>query len=165
MPEAERAHAVLELAFHGHVAEHAGAVRARAADEHVRLHARGLGSGCEREVQVEVDGALACEAAGGGARGGEAREHDLCGGREECGPCVGRGGGYGLELGGGCRVGERAAGEGMDGGCRGVCEQEGEDGGALGYVSCAVVWGEGSGRTTWPVLPARTADVIVVGSL
>jgi hypothetical protein len=65
-----------------------------------------------------------------------------------------------VEFGRGSWVGKGAARECVDGGYGGVWEEEGENGGALEELD---VWlrGEG-GRTTWPVLPARTADVIAM---
>jgi len=60
-------------------------------------------------------------------------------------------------------VRERFAGVGVDGGEGWVCEEEGENLGALGMLDG--LGKDGGGRTTWPVLPARTAVVMVGGLL
>jgi len=71
-----------------------------------------------------------------GARCAEGAEEDagVCGRGELGGPGGGVGRGDGLQFCGACWVGEVAARVGVDGGEGGVCEERGEDVGALRVV-------------------------------
>lgn len=118
---------VFELPFHLGIEHHALAAAPCAGDEDVCLDAGILRCFGEGEVQLEVDFALVCDAACGGAGRAESAEEDVWrwGGGERRGPGEGVGVFEGLKFGRG--GGEGFAGVGEDDGEGWVPEEGGED--------------------------------------
>lgn len=148
MREPQLADRLLQLALHLGVRHGRLRVRPRRRDQHVRRAAGRARRPRQLQVQVQVDLALVVDPAGRCARRAQRGEEDLRrgAGREGAGPGARVGQLQRVQLRARGRVGQLAAGVGLDGGDGGVGEEVGEDVRALGF---RVSWGMGGGRMGW----------------